>query len=224
MTVVSKGIVFPWFTLENHESLRPWLGLKEMRDTLQKGGFTIKHIFDIEGQFLDPAISFPPPNNVRFEVSLPGGWSLVEGFDNYGFMDRTLLQLLDAKGYLRGHVSLDWDTGLQPEKAEFFCRYALNPLNCNFTRVERPENSITDVVIDRTAVDHKKPAEFPIVAFHHSRLAKKGPFMPPPTDEFNKSLGKEAERIKAGRPLLDPPVYRWLHENHSDWRNPFAYW
>lgn len=226
MTDASNKIVFPWFTFENHELLRPWLGLKEMRDSLLRGGFTIKQIFDIEGQLLDPEISLPPLNFVRFEVVLPAGWSLVDGFDGYGLSDPTLLHLIDEKNHLRGHVSLNWDNDLQPEEAKFYCRYTLNPYGgfYNGYLVERSPDTIVDVVVDRAAVDPKKPHDFPTVVYHDSRPAKKGPLVPPPIDELKRRLDEDAERVRAGKPKLDPPVYRWLHENHPDWRNPFAYW
>lgn len=226
MTNGSNGIVFPWFTYENHEPLSPWLGLKEMRDGLVRGEFGIKQIFDIEGQLLDPEISSPPVNYVRFEVSLPKGWALVEGFDGYGLRDCTLLHLVDAEGHLRGHVGLDWDNDMQPEKAEFYCRYALNPFGGFYNRriVEAEKDDIVDVVVDRAGVRREKPHDFPIVAHFHARPAKKGPLAPPSIDEFKKWLDEDAERVRSGRPRLDPPVYRWLHENHPDWCDPFAYW
>ena len=226
MDSMSNGVVFPEFTLENREHLRFFLGLKEMRETLMRGGFGIRRIFNIEGQILDPEISLPPLGEVRFEIDLPAGWSLVEGYDGYGLSDRSLLHLLDSEGNLRGIVNLDWDNDLQPENALFFCRYALNPFSSFYNRriVKASDDDIIDVVVDRKGVKREKPHDFSVVAHYHTRPAKKGLLVSPPIDELKRHLEEDAERVRAGRPKLDPPIYRWLHENHPDWRDPFAYW
>jgi hypothetical protein len=197
-----------------------------MKDVLLRGGFSIINILDTQGQFLDPTISRPSPELVRFEVAFPTGWAIVEGFDGYGLRDRALMQILDAAGHLRGEISLDWRNNFEPIQAVFYCRYVLNPFDGFYNRrlVESTPDSIVDVVIDRAGVDRKKPHDFPTVVYHNSRPAKKGPLVPPSGEDIKKYLNEEFARIDAGRPRLDLPVYRWLHDTYPNWQDPFCYW
>ncbi len=220
----SETTIFPWFTCENHETLRPWLGLKDMCSTLERGGFTIKQIFDLDDQILDPVISCLPPNYIRFEVVLPSGWALVDGYDGYGLEDPELQHLVDKHGRLRGHIELDWKDDCKPRSGTLYCRYALNPPNVHTVKIDRPKNTILWVVVDRAAVNPKRPSEFPIVSHYDIVEARPGPFVPPDAEEFKRALDKDFARLQAGKPQLDPPIFRWLHENYPDWRDPFAYW
>lgn len=106
MSETTQKVVLPWFTVENAEF--PWLGLGEMSDMLRRGGFTVTQIFDTEGQLFS-LLANPPPNRVRFEIILPAGWSLANGYNGYGSEEYDLRHLLDKKGQLRGHVVDDGD-------------------------------------------------------------------------------------------------------------------
>lgn len=198
-----------------------------MHETLIRGGFVVSSIFDTEGQILDLVLSSPPINYIRFSVCLPEGWSLVEGYNGYSLLEPYLLFLLDSNGCLRGHIRLD-ENG--PQVAELYCRYMvpLLPGFCNFP-MTLPRDHIADIVVDRTGVDYKKPYDFPVVPFHDFRPEGKSPDGPiclsdAEMKSLRKSMKKDAARVRAGRPRLDLPIYRWLHENYPDWRDPFAYW
>ncbi len=163
-------------------------------------------------------------NRVRFEVNLPSGWSLVQGYDGYGLPDGERLHLLDDSGYFRGHIDHDGDVAA-PLWATFYCRYVLNPPNWDTAVPERIKDTIVDVVIDRTKVNHRQPAVFSQArVFLDMRPSRPGPLVLPPPGEMERWLEREHARVEAGEPRLDQPVYRWLHENHPDWRNPLAYW
>lgn len=224
MAEKTNTVILPWFTVENHETLTPFLGRKEMYELLQRGGFKVRQVFDINGQILDLEIHLTAINHIRFEAELPSDWSLGDGYDGYGFKDSSIVHLLDGNGHLRGHICLDWEDDYAPHEAQLYCRYALNPLNVHTAKVARSRNSIVDVVVDRTAVSPEKPAKFPIVMHYDARPAKPGPIEPPDLKEFEKFYNEETARVKSGQPRLDPPIYRWLHENYPQWRDPFAYW
>ncbi len=220
---MSGTVVLPWFTLENAEF--PWQGLKGMRETLQRGGFQVLRAFDLNGQLFNE-LANPPPNYVRFDVVLPSGWRAVEGYDAYGRPDSGILHVLDRKGNLRVHIHREFsDDRLGLESAQVYCRYALNPPNIHTAPIERPRGYIIDVVIDRTFVEPEKPAEFIGIVHVEKRKERKFDGI---TDEDTRLLEEDAARDSKRRaarlPQLHPPIYRWLHDNYPDWRDPFAYW
>ena len=220
----SNTVILPWFTVENHETLRPWLSTAEMYKLLQRGGFKVKQVFDLAGQILNPEMTATPINHIRFEVELPSGWSLEQGYDGYGLKDNSIAHLLDAQGHLRGHIDLDWEDDYHPREAKLHCRYSLDPLNVHMAKVERPKNSIVQVVVDRSEMKPEQPAEFPVIVYCDIRPIKLGGIQSIKLDDFQKFTDKELARVLAKQPQLDPPIYRWLHENYPQWRDPFAYW
>lgn len=216
MTVMPT-IILPWLVYKNQDPL-PWLGIRSMNECLQKAGFEVRSIFNSDGQLLNPAISCPPANDIRFEVVLPKGWTIAEGYDGYGFADGTQ-SILDEKGRFRIHINSP--DGSINEGAELYGRYMVEDTHVAKLPFDPPKDEITDVVVDRAAVDYRKPADFPVVVFRHSRPRALGPIDPA---DFGRACDEEMERIRSGKPKLHPPVFRWLHEQYPEWRDSLAYW
>jgi hypothetical protein len=210
-------IILPWLAYGNQDPV-PWLGIRSMNGYLRKAGFKVHAIFNGDGQFLDPAISCPPANDVRFEVALPEGWTIADGYNGYGFADGTR-SILDGEGRFRVHIRSP--DGSINEGAELYGRYMVEAPDFVKLPFDPPKDKITDVVVDRAAVDYRKPADFPVAVFRHSRPRASGPIDPA---DFRRACDEDLERIRAGKPKLHPPVFRWLHERYPAWRDPLAYW
>ncbi len=220
---MSERMILPYFEVQNNDPT-PLLSLAKMYDILIRACFTVHAIMNQDGQYLDLLLDNTPVNYLRFDVTLPDGWSLDRGYI-YGKQSEEELNLLDEQGRWRFRISQEWyENSWHISNGEMFCRYQILKLPGFYKLPVEKSSDILDVVVDWAAVDPKEPQVCPVVVFHEYRPARS---MPEPEEMrklMNKAFAEEHARILARKPRMHPRMYAWLQETYPHYQDPVHYW
>ncbi len=237
---MGTAIDFPFFDVENHDStmnLAYAFHTEPLRQLLREGGFKVRRMYTSSNRLMRMGAMRPETRGMtHFDVMLPEGWQIVDGYNGYGQADKDVKHLLDDKGRFRGHIGLDLDG--TPVSATLFCRYRLliGGSEWGWYRLPiKPTPLASDcqwaVIVDRADVDRSNPNVFPKIVYHALRFATP-PKRKPLADaleeitevDIAEHMREELNRVHAGKAPNWHPIHQWLNGHYPEWQSPWVYW